>query len=276
MIIDSHQHFWKYDSVRDSWIDESMQVIRKDFLPQNLKPILNKNNIDGCIAVQADQSENETQFLLELADKNPFIKGVVGWVDLCADNVNERLAHFSKNKLLKGVRHIVQAELSGFMLQADFQNGIKNLEQFNLIYDILIYPNQIEETIALVKKFPNQLFVVDHLAKPNIKSQKIKNWEKDLKKLAAFENVFCKISGMFTEANWNKWQRSDFTPYLDVVFKAFGTHRIMYGSDWPVCLLSATYEQQLNSIEKYVSEFSSADKALIMGKNALKIYKLKS
>lgn len=274
MTIDSHQHFWKYDPIRDAWIDDSMQVIRKDFLPQDLQPILKQNNIDGCIAVQADQSETETEFLLRCAQTNPFIKGVVGWVDLLKNNVEDRLAHYSQNNLFKGVRHIVQAEANDFMLREDFQNGISKLEQFNLTYDILVFPPQLKAAIALVNKFPNQKFVLDHIAKPYIKDGKIDGWKQDIQELAKTPNVHCKVSGMVTEADLTGFETSDFIPYLDVVFEAFGTDRILYGSDWPVCLLAATYHEQLNIVQHYVADFSSKDQEKIMGLNAGSFYNL--
>ena len=191
MRIDAHQHFWVYDPVRDAWIDESMLVIRKDFLPEELQPILKTNQIDGCVAVQADQSETETDFLLACAENNPFVKGVVGWVDLRAKNIEDRLAHFSKNKLLKGVRHIVQAEANDFMLGEAFQHGVSKLEQFNLTYDILVFPPHLKATIALANKFPNQKFILDHIAKPYIKDGKIEAWQADITELAKADNVYC-------------------------------------------------------------------------------------
>ena len=260
MKIDAHQHFWKFNPVRDAWIDDSMQIIRKDFLPQDLKPILEANTIDGCIAVQADQSENETDFLLQCAKENPFIKGVVGWVDLLSDTIEERLEHYSKNNILKGIRHIVQAEANDFMLRKDFQNGISKLQQFNLTYDILVFPPQLEAAIALVNKFPNQKFVLDHIAKPYIKDAKIDDWKINISTLAKAPNVYCKASGMVTEADLKQWKLSDFQPYLDVVFEAFGIDRIMYGSDWPVCLLAAEYQEQLNIVQDYIKTFSNKSK----------------
>ena len=274
MRIDSHQHFWEYDPVRDAWIDDSMQVIRRDFLPQDLKPILNDNHIDGCIAVQADQSEAETEFLLKLSKDKSFIKGVVGWVDLCADDVENRLQYFLKSDKFCGVRHIVQAEPEGFLLRKDFQNGIKKLSKFNLTYDVLVKHRQLPEVIAFVEKFPNQPFVLDHLGKPPIALKELNKWKKNIEVLAKFPNVHCKISGMVTEADWQHWKPSDFTAYLDVIFNAFGTDRIMYGSDWPVCLLAAKYDEQLSIVEAYLSKFSEEDKSKIMGDNAAKFYNL--
>ncbi|WP_406683216.1 amidohydrolase family protein [Seonamhaeicola sp. MEBiC1930] len=275
MVIDAHQHFWNYDPVRDSWIDESMQVIRKDFLPKDLEPILKANGVDGCIAVQADQSEQETKFLLQCAEKNPFIKGVVGWLDLRANNVEERIDYFSKNKLFKGVRHIVQAESDpDFMLKPNFLNGIKALEQTGLVYDILIHQNQLEQAIALVNKCPKQQFILDHIAKPQISEGLNPIWEKNMRLLAAYNNVACKISGMVTETQDFKFQKNEFTAFLDVVVDAFGVDRLLYGSDWPVCLLASQYNEVLQIIDNYFKNFSEEDKFKIMGGNATKLYKL--
>jgi len=275
MIIDSHQHFWKYDPHRDSWIDENMKTLRRDFLPKDLAPILEKNGINGCIAVQADQSEHETEFLLSLAKNNSFIKGVVGWVDLRADNIEERLAHYSSNNLLKGVRHIVQAEPGDFMLGEKFQYGISLLAQFGLTYDILVFPPQLPATIQFVNKFPSQKFVIDHMAKPNIKKGEMVAWKNNMEELAKSPNIYCKISGLVTEADWKNWKKEDFSPYLDLIFKAFGTNRIMFGSDWPVCKLAAEYHQQLEIIESYISSFSIEDKKKIMGENTIRFYNIK-
>ena len=272
MRIDTHNHFWKYDPIRDSWIDDSMTAIRRDFLPQDFFPILQKNRVDACIAVQADQSEQETTFLLELAEKNSFIKGVVGWVDLFADNVEERLAFFTSHPKLKGIRHIVQAEPNDFVLRKGFQNGIAHLNKFDLIYDILIYPSQIANSTKLVEKFPDQIFVLDHIAKPDIRNKQITQWKEDIIALANYENVFCKVSGVVTEASWNDWQHEDFEPYLDVILNAFGIERIMFGSDWPVCLLAAKYDEVIGIVERYLEQLSKDEKNKIMGLNALQVY----
>lgn len=274
MIIDSHQHFWKYDPVRDSWIDDNMKELRRDFLPKDLAPLLKNNGIDGCVAVQADQSENETEFLLNLAQNNTFIKGVVGWVDLRADNIEERLEHYSSNNLFKGIRHIVQAESDDFMLGKKFQNGISLLKQFDLTYDILVFPSQLSAAIQLVNKFPDQKFIIDHMAKPTIKNGKMVDWKKGIELLVRSQNVYCKVSGMVTEADWKNWKKGDFTKYLDVIFDTFGVDRILYGSDWPVCLLAAEYELQLEIIGEYITKYSAEDKEKIMGGNAINFYNL--
>lgn len=274
MRIDSHQHFWKFDTVRHAWIDSSMQNIAKDFLPKDLKPLLETNLMDGCIAVQADQSETETEFLLKLAEENSFIKGVVGWVDLSAEDLSKRLEVFSKNPLFKGVRHVLQAEKEGFMLKDQFLRGISELKNFNLTYDILIYPNQLEEARLLIEKNPDQPFVLDHLAKPYIKQQKIKNWASDIKELAKYKNVYCKLSGMVTEADWNHWQFENFKKYLSVAFDTFGSDRLMFGSDWPVCLLAGSYEHVVKIIDLFIENLEQEEKNNIMGGNACNFYNL--
>jgi len=274
MIIDSHQHFWKYDPVRDAWIDASMKVIKRDFLPNDLKPILNENGVDGCMAVQADQSEEETEFLLACAAENPFIKGVVGWVDLIAENLEDRLKHYAANPLFKGVRHIVQAEKDDYLLRTDVQSGIGKLAKHNLTYDILVFPQQLPAALALVKKFPKQQFILDHIAKPNISESISYQWKVNITALSKFENVSCKLSGMVTEAKNFIFKNQDFTPFLDHVFTSFGPNRLLFGSDWPVCLLAADYKKVLSIIKNYLDKYSKETKAQVLGSNAIKIYNL--
>ncbi len=274
MRLDSHQHFWTYDPNRHSWMDDTMLPLRKDFMPNDLRPLLQEQNIEGCVVVQVDQTEAETSFLLDLAAENTFIKGVVGWLDLRSDNIEERLAHFSKNPNFRGIRHILQSETDDFMLGDAFCKGIGKLAQFGLTYDILIFPKQLKNTIAFVEKFPNQKFVLNHLAKPEIKSGKIKEWQKDLTILAQHPNVYCKVSGMVTEADWLYWEENDLAPYLNVVFEAFGTDRTMYGSDWPVCLLASEYARVFKSVENYIKQFSKQEQLKIMGVNTVDFYTL--
>lgn len=276
MKIDAHQHFWKYDPVEYDWIDDSMSLLKKDFLPEHLTTELSNCGFDGCIAVQARQTEEESRFLLDLARQNKFIKGVVGWVDLRNKKVHERLEILSKNKLLKGIRHIVQSEPDDFMLKKDFQNGISVLKQFNLTYDILIYPRQLISAIELVNHFPDQHFVIDHIAKPSIKEQKIESWKSGIMELALAPNVFCKISGLVTEADRKYWEPEDFTSYLDVIFDVFSIDRLMVGSDWPVCLLAAGYKQVMVIIEDYTRNFNKEDVAKVFGGNAIRFYDLKT
>ncbi|MBL7871287.1 MAG: amidohydrolase family protein [Cyclobacteriaceae bacterium] len=272
--IDSHQHFWKYNPVRDGWITEDMKIIQRDFYPDELAPILKENNFDGCVAVQADQSEEETNFLLELAQQHSFIKGVVGWVDLHSELVEERLFYFRQHTKLKGIRHIVQVEPSGFMTQKEFLNGIKTLKKFNLTYDILVKEHQLEETLWFVNQFPDQKFVIDHIAKPNIGKKDRAFWTRNMAAIATFPNVFCKLSGLVTEADWKNWKPTDFEPYLNTIFTCYGMNRVMYGSDWPVCLVAGSYKQQLGIIEQYITSFSASEKQLVMGENAARFYNL--
>ncbi len=275
MRIDSHQHFWKYHPIKDAWINDEMKEIKKDFLPSDVAPLLRENQFDGCVAVQADQSEEETLFLLDLSKENDFIKGVVGWVDLCAENIEERLAYFSKYEKLKGFRHIVQAEADiDFLLSKKFQNGISKLEKYNFTYDILILPKHLENAIKLVAKFPEQKFVIDHLAKPDFKNKEFKEWEKGIKKIAEFPNVMCKVSGLVTEADWNNWKAIDFIYCLNIATKVFGIDRLMFGSDWPVSLLAASYGESCEIVGHYFSRFSKEEQDKIWGKNAINFYDL--
>ncbi|WP_281632977.1 amidohydrolase family protein [Flavobacterium luteolum] len=272
--IDSHQHFWKFDPVRDSWIDETMQNIQRDFLPEDLQPLLNANQFEGCVAVQASQSEEETHFLLDLASKNDFIKGVVGWIDLRNENIAERLQFFSDQKKLKGFRHVVQGEADDFMFGKEFRRGIAALKPFNYTYDILIFERQLPAAISLVQDFPNQKFVIDHIAKPNIKSGSIDSWKNGIEEIAKYENVWCKISGMVTEADWKNWKPEDLKPYLDVIFENFAVDKLMYGSDWPVLNVASDYNEVVKTLEDYISKFSIEDQNKIWFENAKEFYKL--
>ena len=274
MVIDSHQHFWVYDQERDSWITPEMEKIRKNFLPADLEPVLKANGVDGCVAVQADQSNQETEFLLQLAESNDFVKGVVGWIDLRAENLYDRLEVCSQFEKLKGFRHVVQGEPDGFLEQPDFIKGVRQLTAFNFTYDILVYPTQLEASYIFAKQLPNVRFVLDHIAKPYIKKGEIESWAKDIKKLSELPNVSCKVSGMVTEADWCNWKNEDFTPYLDVIFEAFGTDRILFGSDWPVCLVAAEYGSMKDILTSYVSNLSKDEQKRIWGDNAVRFYSL--
>jgi len=273
--IDSHQHFWKFDPIRDSWIDETMAVIQQDFLPGDLRPLLHKHGMDGCVVVQTDQSETENGFLLGIANDYDFIKGVVGWVDLQSPQVDKRLEYYSQFKKLKGFRHVLQGEADrALMLKPAFMNGIAALSKYGFTYDILIYPDQLPYIYKFVKAFPNQKFVIDHIAKPYIKDKKIDDWAKDMKALAGFDNLYCKISGMVTEASWKTWKPDDFTPYLDVVFQTFGTKRLMYGSDWPVCNVAGGYDKVMGLVKNYTAKLSATEQAGFWGDNAIRFYNL--
>jgi L-fuconolactonase len=272
MIIDSHQHFWKYDPVKSAWIDESMMEIRKDFVPSDLESILQKQNIDGCITVQVDQTEEETLFMLKQAKKYSFIKSVVGWIDLRADNITGRLEYFSDFDHLAGFRHILQAEEPSRMLEPEFLRGISELKKYDFTYDILIYPKHLDAAIELVKKNPDQKFVIDHMAKPEIRNGTFEPWATKMAEMAEYDHVWCKVSGLITEADWKNWTTDQLKPYLDHVFDRFGPKRIMYGSDWPVCLLAGSYDQVYSLIRDYVEDLSDSEKMDVLGNNASKFY----
>lgn len=275
MIIDSHQHFWKYDPIAHSWINDDMSVLKRNFLPEDLWKVYEKNDVQGCIAVQADQSEAETSFLLALAAEHDFIKGVVGWVDLRSEQLEERLMHYADFPKLKGFRHIVQSEPDpNFMLREDFQRGLDQLHAYNFTYDILIFPTQLAAALETVKSFPNQNFVIDHIAKPYIKAGKIAEWASFMQQIARHPNVMCKVSGMLTEADWSDWESKDFTPYLDIVFEAFGTQRILFGSDWPVCLVAGSYAQVKGLVSDYLRKYSAAEQADIWANNTKHFYRI--
>jgi L-fuconolactonase len=273
-MIDAHVHFWNYHKVRDAWITDEMKLLQRDFLPRDLTNEIKENNVEGVVAVQADPSENETLFLLNLAEKNPVIKGVVGWIDLQNKHVEKKLHYYSNVPIIKGFRHIVQSEPKGFLLNEKFLNGIQYLNNFQFTYDILIYENQLQEAIEFVNKFPSQKFIIDHCAKPSIKNKSIHQWKQLMKVIAQNENVFCKISGLITEAKWNQWNEEAFYPYLDAVFDFFGTGRILFGSDWPVMLLSGDYLKWKKLVEQYMEPFSAEQKQKVFRENAIEFYNL--
>jgi len=273
--IDSHQHFWKFDPVRDSWIGDTMSVIQRDFMPADLKPILDKHGIDGCIAVQADQSEAETDFLHGLALENDFIKGVVGWIDLRAADIGKNIEKYLSYTRLKGFRHVLQGEADrALMLNPQFMSGMRMLKRHDFTYDILVFPDQLGYTYQFVKTFDGHRLVIDHIAKPDIKNHNIEKWEKGIRAVAQYENVYCKVSGMVTEADWYNWVLDDFKPYLDVIFEAFGAQRLMFGSDWPVCNVAGGYQQMLSIVKNYTSKLSVDEQAAFWGLNATRFYKL--
>jgi len=274
--IDSHQHFWIYDKVKDTWITDDMVVIQRDFLPTDLAPILQANDVAGCIAVQADQSEAETNFLLALAQQHAFIKGVVGWVDLKDVHIEERLAHFSVFPKLKGFRHILQGETDPqFMLSPAFIRGVAALHKFDLAYDLLVKPKQLPAAAKFLNHFSEeQRFVVDHLAKPYISSRKTDPWAAEMRTLAQHSNVYCKLSGMVTEAHWKQWKPDDFTYYINHLLDIFGPKRLLFGSDWPVCLVAASYGQVIELLDKHLSKLSADEQEMIWYKNAEKFYRL--
>lgn len=271
MRIDAHQHFWKYNAADYGWMQPDWPI-RRDFLPDDLAPLLTAAGLAGSVAVQARQSLAESRWLLELADQQPLIKGVVGWVDLRADNVADQLAEFARHPKFVGVRHVVQDEPDDrFMVRPDFLRGIAQLQQFDLTYDILIFPRQLPAAVELARSFPAQSFVLDHLAKPAIKAGMLSPWREQIRELAKSPNVMCKVSGLVTEADWKGWKPAECKPYLEVVFEAFGEDRLMFGSDWPVCLLAGSYER----VHRLVADYAgTADFAKLFGLNAARFYGL--
>ncbi|HUQ64660.1 MAG TPA: amidohydrolase family protein [Flavitalea sp.] len=274
MIIDSHVHFWKYSKQELPWIDRNMKILQKDYLPSELALTLKRNDIDGCIAVQAATAEVETRFLAELAKTNPLIKGVVGWTDLRANDAEKKLTELKTYSSIVGLRHIVQTEPDDFLYDEKFRAGISLLRDFEYTYDILIFPRQLTATLDFIRAFPQQTFILDHCGKPEIKNKEMEHWRKGITDLAMFPNVSCKLSGLITEAEWKEWSPGDFYPYLDVVFESFGTERLMFGSDWPVMLLSGIYVQWKSLLERYMEKYLPEEKEAVFGLNALKTYKL--
>lgn len=274
MKVDTHVHFWQFDKQRDAWITDKMKILQKDYHPSHLIGTLQRNGIDACVAVQADQSELETHYLVELAKTHDFIRAAVGWIDLRSDSLEERLAYFSQYPIIKGWRHVVQAEPDDFLLNSDFQRGVRMIGEQGYCYDILIYPRQLSAALKFVQAFPDMRLVIDHCAKPDIAHKKISDWEGPIREIAKHPNVYCKLSGLLTEARWKEWSSADFYPYLDVVFDAFGTTRLMFGSDWPVMLLSGIYVQWKSLLEKYMEKFTTEEREKVFGLNALEFYQI--
>jgi len=273
--IDAHQHFWFYKADRDTWIDESMSVLKQNFLPEDLQPLMNEASLGGCVSVQAGQSEKETHFLLNLANEFEAVRGVVGWVDLRADDLEDRLDHFDRFPKLKGFRHILEEDPDPELItKPEFQEGLRVLGERGYTYDILIYAHQLEQTVKAIQDLPEMPLVIDHLAKPDVEAGWIDDWSEWMRKLSDHEHVHCKLSGLVTEANWADWEADAFTPYLDVAYEVFGPERLMFGSDWPVCTLAASYAEVVDLIETYVSDRPEAEQNRVFGETAAEFYDL--
>ena len=271
-MIDCHQHFWRYDAAQYGWIDDSMAALKRDFLPDDLAPLMRAEGVTGTIAVQARQDDAETAWLLELAAQHPFIRGVVGWVDLQAQDVECRVERLAATPRLLGVRHVVQAEPAGFLHHTAFRRGIAALEPTDLVYDILISARQLPEAIRFAAAFPRQRFVLDHLGKPDVRGGGFDEWRRELADLAALPHVWCKLSGLVTEADWRAWTPSQLRPYLDAALEAFGPSRVMIGSDWPVCTLAAPYAGVLALARDAIADYSIDEQAQMLGKTAEDVY----
>ena len=274
MRIDSHHHLWKYNSTEYDWIDETMAAIRRDFLPPDLKRELDAVGIDGAVAVQSRQTLEETHWLLDLAEKHDFLKGVVGWVPLTDSNVRKTLDGLADRRKLKGVRHIVQAEPDEkFILRDDFNAGVRLLADYGLVYDILIYERHLPQAIEFVDRHPNQMFVLDHLAKPRVKANQVEPWRTNVRRLAQRQHVYCKISGLVTEADWKLWTEAQLSVYLETVLDAFGPSRVMFGSDWPVCLVASSHEKWYEVVSRFCEKLSPHEQARIFGGTAIEAYR---
>jgi L-fuconolactonase len=273
--IDAHQHFWQYNPVRDAWINNDMAILQEDFLPEHLQPILEHYDFQGTVAVQSDQSPEENRFQLENAERHPFIKAVVGWVDMQAPDLEAQLRAYQQYPKLKGFRSMLQSDPDrSLMLRPDFQAGIAKLQSYGYTFDLLVLPDQLKYAEALVAAFPGQRFVLNHIGKPNIRLRQFEDWVADIKALAAHEHVYCKVSGMVTEADLTRWKFDDFKPYIDTIFECFGIERVMYGSDWPVCRLAATFGEVMEILENYTAGFSEAERELFWAKNAIRFYNI--
>lgn len=273
--IDAHQHFWQFNTDDYGWIDDSMAVLRRDFFPEHLRECLSVAGFEGSIAVQARQCLEETEWLLQLAGQNSFLRGVVGWVDLRSEQVGAQLDRYTTHPKFVGVRHVVQDEPDPeFLLRPEFLRGIREVEARNLSYDLLIFPVQLPAAIKFARMFPHTRLIVDHIAKPYIRTGVLEPWASEIRQLAACENVWCKVSGMVTEADFTAWKPEDFTVYLDTVFDAFGCGRILIGSDWPVCTVAGPYAAVMSLVTEYIQKFSPSEQAQVLGGNAFTAYRI--
>lgn len=273
--IDSHQHFWTYDPTQYAWIDDTMPALKRDFLPEQLKREMDAVHMDACVAVQARTTIAETEFLLKLADAHAFVAGVVGWVDLLAPEVASQLQRFTAHKRLCGIRHIVQGEPDGFLARTEFLRGMAALGTFDLAYDVLVYARQLPQAVTFARAFPRQRFVLDHLGKPDVRHGEYREWRRHFDDLAKLPNVWCKLSGLVTEADWKTWTPAQLRPYLDAALEAFGPVRLMIGSDWPVCTLAASYSDVIALVLDAIREYSPDEQAQVLGGTAQEFYRLR-
>jgi len=274
-VIDSHHHFWRYAAAEYGWISDAMAVLRRDFLPGDLEREIRAAGVDGVVSVQARQTVAETEWLLSMAEASPFIRGVVGWVPLADPGVDEILARLARHPKLRAVRHVVQDEPDpGFLLREEINRGIGRLQGHGLAYDILIFERQLPQALALVDRHPGQVFVLDHIAKPRIRDGAISPWRERMRELARRPNVWCKLSGVVTEADWEGWTPAGIRPYLDAALEAFGSKRVMWGSDWPVCLVACDYGRWRRTVEEATAGLTASEREGILGGNAVAAYRL--
>ncbi len=274
-MIDAHQHFWNYTPKEYGWIDDRMNVLRRDFVPEHLNVEIERVGIRGTVAVQARQTLQETDWLLGLARRHETIRGIVGWVPLVDPDVALHLDKYSANSRIKGMRHVLHDEADDhYVLRDDFNAGISLLAGFGLTYDILIFEGHLPQSIRFVDRHPNQIFVIDHMAKPRIKRCRLAPWRENIARIAERQHVYCKISGMVTEADWQGWTYGDLEPYLDTVLEAFGPRRLMFGSDWPVLLVASSYGKWFETVGRYISRLSESERDWILGGTAVQAYNL--
>lgn len=274
-MIDAHHHLWKYDPQDYPWIGDGMEVLRRDYLPDDLQPLMEANGVEGFIAVQAQQTIAETDWLLDLAAQKNFLRGVVGWVPLTEPGVGAALERLAGDGHFRGVRHILQDEPDDdYMLREDFNAGIAQLAHFGLSYDVLIYERHLPQTLKFVDRHPDQIFIVDHIAKPRIRDRIVSPWRELIGELAARPNIYCKISGMTTEADWRSWKEEDLRPYFDIVLAAFGPQRLMFGSDWPVLLLASDYSRWVKFFRQAIEHLSEDEQDWICRRTAIEAYRL--
>ena len=274
MKIDAHQHFWKYSAAEYGWIDDQMSIIRRDFLPPDLEREIRNAGVDGVVSVQVRQTLEETRWLLTVAAQNDFVKGVVGWVPLTEPSIRDELDLLRSNPRLRAVRHVVQDEPDGYLLRKDFNAGVSVLQEMGLAYDLLIHERQLPEATRFVDQHPYQVFVLDHLAKPRVKGDRLDPWRQRVKELARRENVYCKISGLVTEADFKAWTEAQLQPYLETVLEAFGPTRLMFGTDWPVCLVACPYGRWFEIVSRFAASLSSDEQASLFGQTAALAYGL--
>jgi len=276
MILDAHQHFWTYQPDTYGWISDDMKAIRRHFHPGDLEPVLKKTGVDGTVLVQVEETEEETLSMLRMAEANPFIKAVVGWVDLKAANLEETLRTLKSQDKLKGFRAIMQGSPDDrYLSHPAFQSGVRQLKNFGFTYDVLVYHDQMASTARFLEKCPDQPMILDHIAKPAIRDGEIRKWKEHMKLLASFPNLHCKLSGIITEARWDRWRFEDLSPYLEVAGEYFGTDRLCYGSDWPVCLVAGRYEQVLEIVQRFLEQVTPAERENVLSANALSFYNIK-
>jgi len=275
MRIDAHQHFWNHDPIKHFWINDDIKVIKRDFSPGDLAPLLKESKFDGTIAVQADETMAETTFLLDLARKNDYIKAVVGWVDLRKEAVEEDLLMLKSQQKLAGFRCIMQGtEDEAYLKNSVFLKNVSRLTQFDFTYDLLVFHNQMESLVRFTDKLQDNRLILDHIGKPDIKNKQIKQWKEQLRILSSNPNIYCKLSGMLTEADHQRWTYDDIMPYMETAAEYFGVDRLCFGSDWPVCLLAGSFKQVHDVVDRFVEQLNTTEREKIFGTNTAAFYKI--